>query len=219
MVLTVCFIFVVCHYYPKTASPLATFLLPLLFLINEKITVNLHYCSLGDTGIKILMQSLCRNLDPHTEITGHLDMHIDRNGITGEGASYIAEALKTTRALRKLNLRGDRISDKGLQYIVEALITNTSLIELRLGGCFLKITEENGPALTEMLQRNKTLRKVDLSGNKDVPDNAASFIIEGLKKNTTLKTLNLWRCSITDEGVCMIRSSTSTCKIINYYQY
>ena len=179
-------------------------------------------CSLGDTGIKILMQSLCRSLDPHTEIIGHLQIGLGYNRITGEGASYIAEALKTTRALRKLTLynesstRGNPICDKGLKYIADALITNTSLIELNLSSCSLRITEENGPTLIEMLQRNKTLEKLDLSCNETISDNQVSFIIEGLKKNTTLNTLDLRLCRITSEAVHLIWSITLTrCKIIS----
>jgi Ran GTPase-activating protein (RanGAP) involved in mRNA processing and transport len=177
-------------------------------------SVNLCVCSLSDTGIRFLMQSLCRSLDPQSEITGHLDMCIRHNNITEVGASYIAEALRTTRALRKLNLSVNPVGDKGLQYIAEALTTNTTLTKLRLSRSGLRITEESGPALTEMLQRNKTLRALDLSENEAISDNAASFIMEGLKKNTTLKTLNLRSCGMTEEGFRLIRSSTSTYRII-----
>jgi Ran GTPase-activating protein (RanGAP) involved in mRNA processing and transport len=142
-------------------------------------------------------------------------MYISLNSITEVGASYIAEALKTTRALRKLDLESNEIGDKGLQYIAEALITNTTLTELSLRECGLRIREESGPALTEMLQKNKTLRELILSHNEAISDSAASFIIEGLKKNTTLKTLNLIFCSITDEGFRMTQSSTPTCKILH----
>jgi hypothetical protein len=177
-------------------------------------SVNLCVCSLSDTGIRFLMQSLCRSLDPQSEITGHLDMCIRHNNITEVGASYIAEALRTTRALRKLNLSVNPVGDKGLQYIAEALTTNTTLTELSLRDCRLRITEESGSALTEMLQRNKTLTELNLSWNKAISDNAASFIIEGLKKNATLKILNLAVCSITSKGILWIRSSTSRCKIL-----
>ena len=200
------------HYYHK----IGYFLASIAVSYKGEFIVNLGVCSLGDVGIKILMQSLCRSLDPHCEITGHLIVYLDNNEITEEGASYIAEVLGTTRALRKLYLWGNPIGDKELQYIAEALTTNTSLIKLNLSNCLLRITEENGPTLTEMLQRNKTLRKLDLSWNKAISDDQASFIIEGLKKNTTLTTLNLRGCRITDEGIRLIQSSTSTCKIINY---
>ena len=179
--------------------------------------VDLGSCCLSDASIKILMQSLCRSLDPNSEITGHLDIYIGYSKITGDTirALYIAEALRTTRALRTLDLAGNPIGDKGLQYIAEALTTNTSLTELSLYSCGLRITEEShcGTALTEMLQRNKTMRKLDLSGNKAISDNAAIFIIEGLNKNTTLKALYLCHCGITDGCFCLIWSSTSTCEI------
>ena len=200
---------------PQDCLSIGYFLASIAISYKNRFSVCLRDCSLRDNGIKILMQSLCRSLDPHSEITGHLDMDIRYNGITGVGASYIAEALRTTRALRILDLWANIIGDKGLQYIAEALATNTTLTELRLGNCGLRITEESGPALTEMLQRNKTLRELNLPFNKAISDNAASFIIEGLKKNTTLKTLELGFCGITDEGIHLIRSSTSTCEICN----
>ena len=263
---------------PQDCLSIGYFLASIAVSYKGEFNVWLTSCFLRDTGIKILMQSLYRSLDSHSETTGHLNMDISNNWITGEGASYIAEALRTTRALRMLDLYGNPIGDKGLQYIAEALTTNTSLIELRLRACSVRITEENGPILTELLQRNKALRKVNLSGNKisgnglqyiaealttntsllelnlswcslriteengptltkmlqknkslrvlnlsGVRAISVSFIIEGLKKNTTLKTLNLHSCSIidegiccsiTDEGICLIRKSTSTCKII-----
>ena len=189
------------------------FLASIAVSYKGKLALNLDSCSLGDTGIKILM-----SLDPHSEITGHFDMSIDYNGITGEGASYIAEALRSTTVLRKLSLCGNPIGDKGLQYITEALTTNTSLVELNLGNCSLRISGKNGATLTEMLQRNKTLRKINLSNNEAILFYLceAAFISEGLKKNTTLKTLNLTGCqSIPDNGIELIRSNATTCKIIS----
>ena len=198
---------------PQDCLSIGYFLASIAVSYKGEFNVNLKFCSLGDTGIKILMQSLYRSLDPHSETTGNLNIDIIDNGITEEGASYIAEVLEATKVLRKLSLEINPIDDKGLKCIAEALITNTSLIELGLGYCSLKITVENGPALTEMLQRNKTLQKLALRGNKAISDDQTSFIIEGLKKNTTLKTLDLEWCSITEEGIRLIQSSTSTCKI------
>ena len=201
---------------PQDCLSIGYFLASIAVSYKGEFKVNLISCSLGDVGIKILMQSLCRSLDPHSEITGHLSVYLGYNKITEEGASYIAEVLGTTRALKKLYLGVNPIGDKGLQYIAEALTTNTSLIELNLWSCSLRITKESGPTLTEMLQKNKTLRELNLSINKTISDNQASFIIEGLKKNTTLTTLDLRRCSITDEGIRLIQSSTSICKIIAF---
>ena len=158
---------------PHDCLSIGYFLASIATSYKGRFSVNLCFCSLKDTGTKILMQSLCRSLDPNSEITGHLYMNIYNNGITGVGASYIAEALRTTRALRRLDLSGNPIGDKGLQYIAEALTTNTSLTELLLKDCRYRITEENGPALTEMLQKNKTLRLLDSSLLKAISDSAA----------------------------------------------
>ena len=197
---------------PQDCLSIGYFLASIAISYKGRFSVDLYSCSLSGIGIKILMQYLCRSLDPHSKTTGLLDIYLYSNGITGVGASYIAEALRTTRALRRLDLEGNPVGDEGLQYIAEALTTNTTLTELILENCGLRITEENGPALTEMLQGNKTLRVLDLSSNIAIlSDNSASFIIEGLKKNTTLKTLDLRNCGIT----CLIRSSTSTCEIRN----
>ena len=170
---------------PQDCLSIGYFLASIAISYEGRFTISLGHCSLGDTGIKILMQSLCRSLDPHSEITSYLDMYISYNEMTGEGASYIAEALRTTRALIKLKLWGSPIGDKGLQYIAEAMTTNASRTELILSGCSLRITEENGPTLTEMLQRNKTLRKLNLSYNETISDNQASYFI-GVSRRTPL---------------------------------
>ena len=108
-----------------------------------KFTVDLGACSIGNIGIKILMQNFCRNLNLSSEIISQLDMILDNNFITESGVSCIAEVLQSTKAIRKLDLCFNTIRDKGLQYIAEALITNSSLIELDLYGCSLRITQEN----------------------------------------------------------------------------
>ena len=207
---------------PQDCLSIGYFLASIAVSFKGKFKVDLDSCSLGDTGVKILMQSLCRSLDPHSEMFGHidldiignLDMDIGRNNITGEGASYIAEALGTSRvALKRLTLRANPIGDKGLKYIAEAMKTNTSLHELNLSNCSLTITGESGPILTEMLQRNKTLRELKLAYNEAISDNQTSFITEGLKRNITLKILNLWKCNITNEGIQLLQSSTSTCEV------
>ena len=89
---------------PQDFLSIGYFLASIATSYKGRFSVDLWYCYLSDTDIKVLMQSLCRSLDPHSEITGHLDMYIGSNGITAVGASYIAEALRTTRALRKLYL-------------------------------------------------------------------------------------------------------------------
>ena len=198
-------------FLPQDYLSIGYFLASIAVSYKGEFRVCLADCSLGDTGIKILTQSLCSSLDPHCEITGHLSVNFRRDQLTEVGVSYIAKILGTTRVLSKLSFEYTQICDKGLQYIAEVLTTNTSLIELNLSNCSLRIIEENGPTLTEMLQRNKTLRKLDLSCNKAISDNQASFIIEGLKKNTTLERVELLSCSFTDDCIRSIENDILTC--------
>ena len=155
---------------PQDCLSIGYFLVSIAVNYSGKFRVNLAFSSIEDTGTKILMQSLCRSLDPNSKITGHLNLRMYSNRIIGEGASYIAKALITTRALRKLDLWNNPIGDQGLKFIAEARKTNTSFIKLDLDNCSLKITDENSPTFTKMLQRNKTLRKLNLSRNEAITD-------------------------------------------------
>ncbi len=65
----------------------------------------------------------------------------------------------------------------------------------------MKITDENGPVLTEMLLINSTLEGLDFSRNAEVSDAGAVFIAEGLKRNNSLKELILRDCCIGDQGI------------------
>ena len=117
---------------PRDCLSIGYFLASIAVSYKGEFRVALGGCSLGDAGTKILMQSLCRSLDPHSKITGHLCFYLGSNNITEVGASYIAEVLRTTSSLRKLYLWWNPICSKGLQSIAEALTTNTSLIKLYL---------------------------------------------------------------------------------------
>ena len=81
---------------PQDCLSIGYFLASIAISYKGRFSVNVCGCSVSDTGIKILMQGLCKSLDPHSEITSHLHMYIRFNKITGVGASYIAEALRTT---------------------------------------------------------------------------------------------------------------------------
>ena len=61
------------------------------------------------------------------------------------------------------------------------------------------ITEENGPVLTKMLQRNQTLRHLDLHNNS-LSDIGAFYIGKGLRENIKLKELVLKGCGLTSRG-------------------
>jgi hypothetical protein len=205
---------------PRDCLSIGYFMASIAVSYNGRFRISLGSCSLEDAGTKILMQSFCRSLNTYDqaacEMTGQINLCVDHNEITEKGVVYIAEALKSTTALKNLDLWGNPIGNKGLQSLMEALITNNSLVTLDLYQCSLEITSKNGPKFAEMLQRNKTLRQIHLSFGSAITDVGVKFIIRGLKENMTLKTLILGESGITDKNHHSIQSSTSTCKIMRY---
>ena len=96
-----------------------------------------------------------------TGVTGWLHMNLSWNDIHKSGAQYIADMLQCSSVVHTLSLGnivgGNSFKEHGLKYIAEALLTNCSLVKLDLVRCSLEITQESGPVLCQMLQRNKTL--------------------------------------------------------------
>ena len=189
--------------------------------------VDLSDCSIDDHKCRFLTRCLCRCPVPNSTATGWLRMDLLGNRIREKGARYIADVLQNTSIVHtlllgpKLSARST-ISECGLKCILESLLTNCSLVTLQLHGSlfdnFLKITQESGPALSQMLQRNKTLTLLDLRLNRGVSDTGVFFIAEGLKLNTSLRTLRLSWCGISAEGAEFISGAleiNSSLKVID----
>ena len=165
---------------------------------------DLSHCQIDDSGVKYLTKFMCESSSPisltqktsptKTSSSG-LKLYLSFNGIHEDGAASIAKVLQSgSSVITLLNLCGNPIGGRGLQFIAKALITNTSLVELDLSHCLLVISEENGPVVTEMLIKNKTLKSLDLSDYEDegmILDTGLSYIAEGLKRNSALEELRL----------------------------
>ena len=165
---------------------------------DEVLSVSLFKHNIGDDGVKHLTKYLCDGSSHYSvtqganpkQLTGW-EFDMESNDIHDEGAAYIAKVLQSSHVMNSLDLHHNKIGGRGLQSICQALITNTSLVELNLSTCKLVISEENGPVVSEMLQRNKTLEVLKLSDNPDISDTGIFYIAEGLQKNTSLNTLEM----------------------------
>ena len=177
--------------------------------------VNLRDCSIDDHKCRFLTRCLCRCPVPNSTATGWLHMDLLGNDLHERGAQHIADVLQNTSTVHTLRLGSgmvcsiNTITECGLKSILQSLLTNCSLVTLELCGNIrrndvLEITQKSGPVLCQMLQRNKTLTKLDLSLNRGVSDTGAFFIAEGLKLNTSLRTLQLLLCGISAEGAKFI---------------
>ena len=178
---------------------------------SGEFRVDLSRCSIDDHKCRFLTRGLCMCPTPNSAATGWLHMNLLETKICESGVEYIADMLQNGSIVRMLSLgtvslSGNNIiaiKKRGLKYIAEALLTNCSLFELFLSMCALEITKENGQVLCQMLQRNKTLKHLELFCSS-VFDVGAFFIAEGLKLNTSLRMLTLSLCSITAEGAKFI---------------
>ena len=162
--------------------------------------VRLNECSIGDQGFKFLTRGLCKSLNTPSTVITQIDMDLRSNDIHEEGAHHIVEILTNTNVLHKLNLKGNHVGNEGLKSLCEVMLSNTSLTELNLANCSIVVSEDNGPVLTEMLRRNNTLKVLDLSGNS-VTESGCHYIATGLKDNASLRELHLFNCGLANRGV------------------
>ena len=190
-----------CYYFSNLEYPLNLLSIGYFISISNNdqvLTVHLSVEGLGDNGVKHLTKYLCDSSSPYSLAQGANPKQLagwkfsmDSNYIDDDGAACIAKVLECSHVMNSLDLSCNEIGGKGLQSICQALITNTSLVQLDLYGCKLVISEENGPVVSEMLQKNRTLEELRLSNNPGISDTGMFYIAEGLQKNTSLKTLKM----------------------------
>ena len=117
--------------------------------------------------------------------------HIKQNGFA------LTEMLRLNKSLTHLDLSMNIFSDSGACCIFEILQHNTILVNLRLSQTGITAADpDTAKSLTKMLQVNKTLTHLDLSGNEFL-DSGACCIFEGLQHNSILVNLNLSKSGIT----------------------
>ena len=163
--------------------------------VSDTFSVNLRNCSIGDQGCKFLVRGLSKNLNTQSKIVSQLVVNFKENAIRKEGTYHLAQLLKNTGVVHKLELTDNPIGKDGLKSLCDALSTNTTLEELKLKNCSLTLNGEN---LCRLLSTNKSLTCLDLSYNR-VTD--CSHIAAGLSNNQTMSTLNMNNCDLTDQSI------------------
>ena len=184
-------------------SPLDLLSIGYLISVSKTNVVKEVYLEfLDDCGAKVLMKHII-----HGKGVEAWKFSIDYGQIHEEGAASIAKALQTSSLINSLELQAGWIGVKGLAPIAEALITNTSLDELYLQECSADITHKNGRVVAEMLQQNKTLRRLTLIYNH-ISNAGAVYIARGLEKNRALNYLKM--SGITDICGKLLASAIAT---------
>lgn len=162
----------------------------------------------GDVGGKALAGALWVNttlthldlfdcmLEDITPLTGVLKvnrslqiLYLGKNPFGSKSITELADALKVNRFLKILSLSHSNLIDAEGKALAGALKDNTTLTELGLGYCDLK---DIAP-LAEALKVNRSLRKLNLTGNK-FRDAGGKALVAALKVNITLTELDLGFC-------------------------
>ena len=151
------------------------------------VKLNLYNCSLGDTGIKSLIHSISRYVNPCSTAKSYLNMWLGHNDITEDGVSHIADMLTSTSIVSTLWLYGNPIGDKGLQTIFNALKQNKTLKYLNIGIC--RMTDTGIASLAECLKTNNTLEELDISGNEEVTEEGLKCLVQALSGSSGIVEL------------------------------
>jgi Ran GTPase-activating protein (RanGAP) involved in mRNA processing and transport len=154
-----------------------------LLLENNKISpkgVSIIASALNNSSLESLILNFNRVLDP--------------------GARFIAKALSENNCnLQTLALHSTDISDNGVQHLAEMLKTNQSLTLLGLSNN--RISDRGVQLLVKVLsQDNATLQWLLVHKNNSISDAIVEPVIEMLKKNQSLKGINLSNCNLSNDG-------------------
>lgn len=181
-----------CDLLADACKPIANMLAtnqPLRHLIMQENII-------GDYGASLLCQGLAVNCSLTT-------VDLKANHITGEGCDRLAAALQSSSCrLQSLNLSENDITDLGASALGSMLRENSHLCSLNLDACAL--SDLGIGALCQGLASNSALKELNLSNNwcKE-GGNVANM----LSTNTTLESLDLSSCHVSDETLpTMLRS-------------
>lgn len=132
--------------------------------------------------------------------------------IGANGASRLCDAISTNVSLKILDLSSCNIGNKGFEYVAFALSDNQGLESVNLSDNHLDATcSEN---LQDLLSHSEILTYLDLSYNSLYSTKIWKALINGLKKNETLHSLNLSWTALDTECVPHLYKLLSRSKII-----
>ena len=146
----------------------------------------------GDYGVKEYVNEITESLQNNTKLQS-----LKLKNITKEAAELIFEIIRTNKALQKLDLSNNTLSDDGAVTIGNAIKINNALVELNIS--HNNITNKGSKNITEAIQVNTTLMRLNISNNI-LSDDGATAISNCLKCNSCLLELYISHTGITNKG-------------------
>ncbi len=141
------------------------------------------------------LNTLCEALSTDTSLKS---LNVSSCSLSLDDHGAIPRLLSINTTLEYLNLSGNVLGNTELKNLCKALSANTSLKRLDLNICSLTISDDNGAALYQFLNRNNSLEHLYLSINTVT---SCRHIAAGLAVNKTLRTLHLGSCKLTDQSI------------------
>ena len=144
-----------------------------------------------------------------TEILRHSNcfktLNISYCSVDDQGVKSLASALEMNSSLEELNLRENvAVTDIGHMTLGESLKRNRALKRLDVSHC--GIGDQGVKSLASALEMNGSLEELNLSWNGAGTGIGLMALGESLKRNRGLKTLNISRCGIDDQGMKSLAS-------------
>jgi len=161
------------------------------FLKVNRLTI--YKCDLQDRGAETLA-GLLRNQ------YGIEQCDLPENDIGWEGINEIGLALKANNCLKTLTLDYNPLGDEGAAALADGLRWNGCLDVLSLTYCGIGCYGAGALAQDVVANEYCTLTELNLKGNELGPEGVAA-IADSLKVNTSLQTLNLADCGMSNSAI------------------
>ena len=142
--------------------------IPVSHLSNNRTLhlLDLSYNHLCDGGTRTISDMLSSN-----RCAALQKLILSKNGVSNEGAGYLADMLRTNRSIKELHLSSNEIGNRGVEQLANALA-----------------------------YRNKTLKVLVLSFNIFITDSCINDLMKIFKYNQTLERLSITDCNLSATG-------------------
>jgi Ran GTPase-activating protein (RanGAP) involved in mRNA processing and transport len=197
--------------------------------VNQSLqTLDLVNVGMLDGGTKILFESLKKNKSLRT-------LYIDANGITVEGARYIADYFEYLKQNEQIGLTGlfmaiNRLGDRGVKILAEAISSYPHLKRLdvssnRIQNSGLAVLLEKMNTLPQLIYLGIGLYK-STSDLGELPNyfdgEGAEIIANAIKTNQTLQVMDIKDVNLRDGGLNAIAEAlehNTTLLDLSYAQF
>lgn len=141
--------------------------------------------------------------------TNLIELYLSKNQISDIGVHALAQTFAVNNStLKILDLYSNNITDDGIEYLAEMLKINKSITRLGLG--INQITDHGVRLITNaIIYFNEHLQYLALPSNKLITDKSVPFLIEMLKNNSSLNTLWLNNCSLSPTAIVQLKEAAN----------